>query len=219
MAGIIEQIRHFLASIDVAALDSLGAWSYFLLAFLVAIEGPIATLLGAAAAAVGVMNPFLVFIAASAGNLTADTLWYSAGLLGKMDWLYRISRRTGVNPEHIERLEAMLQQHAPLLLFISKLTVSPMIPMLIATGIIRYPWRRWFPYVFMGEMIWTGSLVTVGYYGLQVARKVELGIEHYILAGSIIFIVLLLWLGRQFLKKELQSSDSAKEKQDSHEVR
>jgi len=218
MAGFIDQIRQFLASVDVTALEALGVWSYFVLAFLVAIEGPLATLLGAVAASVGVMNPFLVFIAAAAGNLTADTLWYSAGLLGKMDWLLRFSRRLGINPEYLERLEAMLKKHAPLLLFISKLTVSPMIPMLIATGIIRYPWRRWFPYVFMGEMIWTGSLVTIGYFGLQAARKVELGVEHYILAGSIVFIILLLWFGRRFLKKEMQISSRADENQDTSEV-
>ena len=219
MLEIIDQIKQFLASIDVAALDALGVWSYFLLAFLVAIEGPIATLLGAAAASMGVMNPFLVFIAASVGNLTADTLWYSAGFLGKMDWLLRLSRRIGVNPDYLERLEGLLQQHAPLLLFISKLTISPMIPMLIATGLIKYPWRRWFPYVFMGEMIWTGSLVTIGYFGLQAARKVELGIEHYILAGSIVFIVLLLWLGRRYLKREMQKSNPTNENKDAREVR
>lgn len=219
MLEIIDQIKQFLASIDVAALNALGVWSYFLLAFLVAIEGPIATLLGAAAASMGVMNPFLVFIAASVGNLTADTLWYSAGLLGKMDWLLRLSRRIGVNPDYLERLEGLLQQHAPLLLFISKLTISPMIPMLIATGLIKYPWRRWFPYVFMGEMIWTGSLVTIGYFGLQAARKVELGIEHYILAGSIVFIVLLLWLGRRYLKREMQKSNPTDENKDAREVR
>jgi len=219
MLEIIDQIKQFLASIDVAALDALGVWSYFLLAFLVAIEGPIATLLGAAAASMGVMNPFLVFIAASVGNLTADTLWYSAGFLGKMDWLLRLSRRIGVNPDYLERLEGLLQQHAPLLLFISKLTISPMIPMLIATGLIKYPWRRWFPYVFMGEMIWTGSLVTIGYFGLQAARKVELGIEHYILAGSIVFIVLLLWLGRRYLKREMQKSNPTDENKDAREVR
>ena len=46
----------------------LGIWNYVLLAFLVAVEGPIVTLGGAVAASVGVMNPVLVFIAAAAGN-------------------------------------------------------------------------------------------------------------------------------------------------------
>jgi len=208
--AFIDQIKEFIGSIDIATLNSLGIWSYFLLAFLVAIEGPIATLLGAVAASAGILNPFVVFIAAAAGNLTSDTLWYTAGLLGRMDWLLRFSQRLGVNPQYLERLEAMLQKHAPVILFVSKLTISPMIPALIATGLIRYPWRRWFPYVFLGEMIWTGSLVLIGYFGLQAIHKVQLGIEHFILGGTIIMIALILWLGRGFLKREMQQSDPDK---------
>jgi len=204
--GFIDQIKEFISSIDIATLNALGAWSYFLLAFLVAIEGPIATLLGAVAASAGIMHPIFVFIAAATGNLISDTLWYSAGLLGKMDWLMRLSRRFGVNPQYLELLEAELQKHAPVILFFSKLTVSPMIPALIATGLIKYPWRRWFPFVFMGEMIWTGSLVLIGYYGLQSVKKAELGIEHFILIGSTVFIVLAFWFGRRILKQEIQKS-------------
>ena len=39
----------------------LGYWNYVLLAILVAVEGPIATLLGAVAASAGLMRPILVF--------------------------------------------------------------------------------------------------------------------------------------------------------------
>ena len=213
--GFIDQIKEFIGSIDIATLGSLGVWSYFLLAFLVAIEGPIATILGAVAASAGIMHPIFVFIAAATGNLTADTLWYTAGLLGKMDWLLRLSRRLGINPQYLERLEAVLQEHAPVILFFSKLTVSPMIPALIATGLIKYPWRRWFPSVFLGEMIWTGSLVLIGYFGLQAVKKVELGIEHLILAGTIVFIAAILWFGRRILKQEIKKSGFESDKPES----
>jgi membrane protein DedA with SNARE-associated domain len=201
---LIDKIKQFIDVINVVQITSLGIWSYFLLAFLVAIEGPIATLLGAAAASQGLMHPEFVFIAAAAGNLTSDTLWYSVGLMGKIEWLFRFGRRLGINPGYLDRLEAGLRKHAPVILFFSKLTVSPMIPALIATGLIRYPWRRWFPSVFAGEMIWTGSLVLIGYFGLIAMRKVQLGIEHAILTGTVIFVVIIILMGRRFLKKEIQ---------------
>jgi len=53
----------------------VGIWKYLILAFLVAVEGPAATLLGAAAAGIGVMQLKLVFVFASSGILTADTIW------------------------------------------------------------------------------------------------------------------------------------------------
>jgi len=204
--ALIDQLQQFLSSIDAIQLASWGLWSYLLLAFLVAIEGPIATLLGAAAASIGLMHPGFVFIAASTGNLTSDTLWYTLGYFGKIEWIKRFGQRLRISVEKLERLEKMLRDHAPIILFFSKLTVSPMIPALIATGLIKYPWRRWFPYVFGGEMIWTGSLVLIGFFGVQAIKKVELGIEHVILAGSIIFIVSILWLGRRYLTKETKNT-------------
>jgi membrane protein DedA with SNARE-associated domain len=209
---IIDQIRQFIANFDVVAVAAWGYWSYLILAVLVAIEGPIVTLLGAAAASLGLMHPGFVFIAAATGNLTSDTLWYYLGYIGKLEWIRRFGRRLGVSDQKLEVLENTLCNHAPIILFVSKLTVSPMIPALIATGLIKYPWRRWFPYVFAGEMIWTGSLVVIGFYGLLAVKKVQLGIEHAIFIISIIFIILVLVLGRRFLKKEIQSTEESSEK-------
>jgi membrane protein DedA with SNARE-associated domain len=208
---LIDKIKQIIEALNIVQMSSLGVWSYFLLAFLVAIEGPIATLLGAAAASDGLMHPEFVFIAAAAGNLTSDTLWYALGLMGKIEWLFHFGKRLGINPGYLDRLEAVLRKHAPVILFFSKLTVSPMIPALIATGLIRYPWRRWFPSVFAGEMIWTGSLTLIGYFGLMALRKVQLGIEHAILAGTVIFIIFIIWMGRRFLKKEIQKPSDTPE--------
>ena len=201
---IIDQIRQFVANLDVVALAAWGSWSYLILAVLVAFEGPIATLLGAGAASLGLMHPGFVFMAAAAGNLTSDTLWYYLGYIGKIEWIKRFGRRLGVSDQKLEILEKMLHDHAPIILFVSKLTVSPMIPALIATGLIKYPWRKWFPFVFMGEMIWTGSLVIIGFFGLLAIKKVQLGIEHAILIGGLIFIATVFILGRRFLKQEME---------------
>jgi membrane protein DedA with SNARE-associated domain len=204
---IIDQIRQLIAAVNITHLASLGAWSYFLLAFLVAVEGPIVTLLGAGAASVGLMHPGFVFLAAAVGNLTSDTGWYFLGYIGKIEWVKKFGKRLGVSEDKLERLEDMLHAHAPIILFFSKLTVSPMIPALIATGLIRYPWKRWFPFVFAGEMIWTGSLVLIGFFGIQAVSKVKLGLEHIILIGSILFVIFIFFLGRHYLKKEIHEPE------------
>lgn len=49
-------------------------------------------------------------------------------------------------------------------------------------------------------MIWTGSLVVIGYYTTEAIKRVERGIEYAVLAGSIVFVVLLLFWGRRWLK-------------------
>ena len=183
----------------------MGAWTYLVLAILVAIEGPIATLLGAAAASAGLMRPWLVFAAAAAGNLTADSLWYSLGYLGKIEWVLRFGRKLGVRKDFLERLESGMHEHAVRILFIAKLTVSFVIPTLIAAGLVRIPWKRWFPAIFTGEMIWTGSLVLIGFFTTEAMKRIEKGMGYVILAASVVFVFAMLWLLHRFLTKEYQS--------------
>ncbi len=189
-------------------LPELGPWTYVFLAILVAIEGPIVTLLGAAAASAGLMRPFYVFVAAACGNLTADCLWYTLGYLGKMEWVSRIGQRMGIRLETLDRLRRAMHKHSMRILFIAKLTVSFMIPSLIAAGLVKAPWKRWFPAIFAGEMIWTGTLVLIGYNTTLAIKRVERGLGYALLAVSILFIIFLLFMGRRILKEGFKNGSS-----------
>jgi membrane protein DedA with SNARE-associated domain len=182
-------------------LPEWGHWTYLILAVLVAVEGPIATLLGAAAASAGLMRPSLVFVAASMGNLTADSLWYTIGYLGKIEWLFRFGKRMGINQNTMESMQKKMRKHTTRLLFLAKLSMSLMIPSLIAAGLVKAPWRRWFPGVFSGEMIWTGTLVLIGYYATEAIKRVEKGLEYVIIAATIAFVAFVFWYGRRILQK------------------
>jgi len=182
-------ILDFWASFQTSQIPHLGVWNYVLLALLVAVEGPIATLVGAAAASAGVMNPLLVFVAAATGNLTADTLWYSLGYVGKTDWLLRRGHWLGVRERHVRRLERGMHSHARKILVVAKLTLSFTIPALVAAGMARVPWRRWFCAVFAAECIWTGGLVVAGFYLTESIKRLEQGLQYLAIAGVIIFVV------------------------------
>jgi membrane protein DedA with SNARE-associated domain len=153
----------------------------------VLVEGPVATLLGAAAASAGFMNPYGVFLSASAGNLTADMLWYGLGYLGKTEWVVRHGRWFGVRQEHLDRLTRDLRRHVRKLLLIGKLTLSLSVPVLIATGMARVPWRRWFYVIFGAEMLWTGSLVLIGYHFTRSLPKLEAGLQVAAVVGVVVF--------------------------------
>lgn len=180
----------------------LGAWSYFVLAILTLLEGPIATLLAASAAATGLMNPLLVFTAAAAGNLGGDTCWFLLGYLGKMEWLARFGHRWGVRPEHLARLQAGMRTNAPGLMFFAKLSNSLIIPALITAGLTRVGWRRWFPAVLAAEMIWTGSLVAIGYLASTSLQQVEKGAAYLSLLALIPCVLLVMGIIRRTVKVE-----------------
>jgi membrane protein DedA with SNARE-associated domain len=200
LATIIDLLQNLSIVLRSGQLPEWGLWTYLVLAILVAIEGPIVTLLGAAAASTGLMRPGLVFIAASIGNLSADTLWYSLGYLGKIEWLLHFGRRMGISHEQLDRMEQTMHKHAAKVLFFAKLSVSLVIPSLVAAGLIKVRWRSWFPALASAEMIWTGSLVLIGYHATRAAKSLERGLDYAILAGTVLFVFFLLWLGRRILR-------------------
>ena len=173
-------------------IQLLGGWTYILLALLVAVEGPLITLAGAVAASAGYLNPVLVFASASVGNLTADTVWYSVGYLGKTEWLVRYGGWFGLKQKLIERLQKDIQTHIRKILFAAKLTLGFVVPTLIAAGLARVPVKRWFGALFTAECIWTGGLVLAGYYFGTLAQRIETNLRWVSLGGTAIFLVIVI---------------------------
>jgi len=143
--------------------SSLNILPYCFLGLLVMAEGPVATLLGGAATSSGTLLPIPVFISVVTGNLLADLGWYGLGRFGKSEWLDWAGSKLGVDLKKIEELRTRIQQYAPRLLFLSKLTVGFPIPTLVATGLSRVPVRRWAAMWILGELLKSAALVTIGY--------------------------------------------------------
>ncbi len=172
--------------------QGLGFWAYLLLALLVMVEGPVATLAGAVAASAGYMKPVWVFMSAATGNVLADILWYTLGYIGKMDWLRRYGKWFGLREKVIVRLTGDIQRHAPKLLFVAKLTLGFTIPTLVATGLAKVPIRRWLGVLLVSETLWTGALVFLGFHFGQYVQRLERGVEIITLGGTLLFVVALL---------------------------
>jgi membrane protein DedA with SNARE-associated domain len=206
VTNLLQFLHRTLLAIQSGKLPQLGIWTYFLLALLVIMEGPSMTLLGAAAASAGLMKPPLVFLAATIGNLTADSLWYSVGYLGKAEWFSRF-QRFGVRPDLIERLKQGMANHVTKILLIAKFTLSFMIPTLITAGLMRIPWRRWFPTLIFADTLWTALLVIIGYYSIESIKRVEQGIEYAALLTPILLVTALFLLSR-YLKKQWEQSEA-----------
>lgn len=210
MDSIIRLIHEIWTNLQAGVIPNFGFWNYILLALFVAIEGPIATLIGAAAASAGIMHLDLVFLFASIGNLTADSLWYSLGRAGKIEWLLHYGRWFGVQKHHLETLNRGMHEHAAKILLIAKVTAGLIIPTLIAAGLAKVPWKRWFPAVALGEMFWTGSLVLIGYYTTESIRQLEHDLRYLGITISLIMLIGLIYLvRRQLLNQKNANEDSS----------
>ncbi|HEX8993029.1 MAG TPA: VTT domain-containing protein [Anaerolineales bacterium] len=201
MGNWLETVHNLIMALTSGHLPELGFWTYIILGFLVLVEGPIATLLGAAAASAGLMRPLGVFAAAAIGNLTADSLWYTLGYLGKTNWISQFGKRFGVRESLVRHLEQQMIKHATRVLFLAKLTLSFVIPSLIAAGLLRIPWRRWFPALIVAETLWTGSLVLIGFYTTEAIKRVQQWVQYAALSASLIFVIIVIMEGRRLIKQ------------------
>jgi membrane protein DedA with SNARE-associated domain len=174
---------------------------YLVLATLSVLQGPIAVVLGAAAAAAttDVMTPLGIFIAVTIGNTTADTLWYMIGKLGKIDWIYRI-RWLRVNSNTIDLVKSKLHEHAPKIVLLAKLSSVFVLPVMLAAGLIRLPWKRWFPTLFLVEIIKNVILILAGYYSVVTIGQFRRSLSVLIIAATILSIVIPWWAFKHSLQ-------------------
>lgn len=195
---IVELVRVTWLHLQHGRLAPLGYWVYPILALLTAIEGPFATLVAAAASAAGLARPGLVFVSAATGNLAGDTLWYTLGRAGRLEWITRVGGRFGLRHRHVADLRARMEQHAPRVLFVAKLTEGLIIPALVVAGLSRVRWRHWLAPVVAAEVIWTGSLVLIGYHAAEAIRQVDSAVR-WVSLGAVVVVALaaLWWLRRR----------------------
>ncbi len=190
----MEFLTNIWAYIAAGTIPLLGFWSYVIVAILVALEGPSITIMAALLAATGALDPILVLIVASMGNLCADIGWYLLGYFGRFDRLQRRISWLHQHEKQIKRLEIEMNRHALKILLVAKLTLSMSIAALIAAGMVRIPFRRWFPIVFLAEFIWTGSLVFIGYQLGESVTQLEKGMQVLTVIGIVIFVSFIIWL-------------------------
>lgn len=195
MIMVSEILSQLGTSLPLGQNAPAGIWIYLLLMVLIVIQGPVSTMLGGAAAAAGLLNPLGVLVVALVGNLGADVFWYSLGYSGKDIWRRRFFRRYR-NIANMLRTE--MQRHAVTVLLMAKLSVGMAVPTVIAAGLAQVPWRRWFPPVVVGELIWTGSLLLVGYYATESIMRSEWAVVQFgIIVSVVLFVLMVLYVLRK----------------------
>ncbi len=119
----------------------------------------------------------------------------------------QFGRRFGVRDSLVKHLEQHMIKHATRVLFLAKLTLSFVIPSLIAAGLLRIPWRRWFPALILAETLWTGSLVLIGFYTTEAIKRVEQWVEYAALGVSLVFVVVVILEGRRLIRQWDQNGE------------
>ncbi|MCL4560687.1 MAG: hypothetical protein M1281_08750 [Chloroflexi bacterium] len=208
MIYILQNGIHLLGSMLYSGtLPQMGGWDYLFLMVFSVLQGPVATLLGATAAAAGIVRLEWVFLSISFGNLAVDMLWYTLGRAGKVEWLLHSSRWLKMPLDRVEILRTIVIDRSSWIMTLAKVSSGLVMPAMVATGLARVPWKRWLPTLFAAEFLRTGTLVIVGYYSARFLSEVLAGYTYFSLAASLMILIASGW----FIKRKLRLQDRMEE--------
>ncbi|MEO7971660.1 MAG: DedA family protein [bacterium] len=160
----------------------------------VGIPFPISLMLVAAGSFVeqGDMKLWQVIAAGSFGAVLGDQLGYGLSRWGGRGLVDRLGRRVG-GENKIKEAEALTKRWGGAGIFFSRWLITALGPWVnVASGIARYPWRRFLLWDVLGELLWVTIYVGIGYaFSNRVQYLVEiLGNLSWVIVGMILALIL-----------------------------
>ena len=146
-----------------AYLEFIKNHGYWLLYFLVIIEGPLTTLIAGSLSALGVMNWFVVWLISVAGDLTMDLILYSFGFFAHKPIGQFLQRHPRLHAKQ-EKVKKFFHRHGGKLIFFVKISTGLCYLTFITAGMTKMSLRKFLFFSFLGGLIWSGFLVAVGYF-------------------------------------------------------
>jgi membrane-associated protein len=169
-------------------------YKYIVILPLAIIEGPVLSMICGFLLNLGYMAFVPVYISLMAADLIGDTIWYYVGYYGGEKFVHKIGKYFGITPKSFEVIKHVYQKYHEYILLISKITMGLGFPFVVlaTAGIVKIPFRRYIILNVIGQFIWTGALIAIGYYLGNFYLKINKGIEivSFIALFVVIFIIL-----------------------------
>lgn len=127
-------------------------YRYALLLPIAIVEGPIVTIIAAFLASTGVLNVYLVYLIAVAGDIIGDCIYYAIGRSGGYALIHKYGKYLGITEERIKAVEAHYDRHFLKTLIFGKVTQAPVLAVIVVAGITKTNFWKFF---------WSVVLVTI----------------------------------------------------------
>lgn len=198
---LLDIFSEFWTALQQGNVLPLGNWNYFILFVLVIIQGPLVKLLSGAMVSTTYLNLFGVMLVSILASLSADTWWYFVGRKGKFEHYFR--RKSEQRKKVVMALQVAMQKHYFKVLLLGKLGLGLALPSVLTAGFSQIPWRKWFPAVLLGELIYSSALVLTGFYASESLNQSNQTIRIVGIAFTAIFILVLIFYLPYTIRKSI----------------
>jgi membrane protein DedA with SNARE-associated domain len=154
------------------------------------IEGPILSITLGILLRIGYFSFLPIYIVLVISDLIGDVILYTIGYFYGFKSVLKLGKWFGLTEKHIEKVQIMFKRHHEKILFTSKLTggFGFSVATILTAGISKIPFFRFISINGLGQLIWTGLLLIIGYFFGSFYMSIPS------IVGKIIFITLIIVL-------------------------
>ncbi len=170
-------------------------------------EGPIIMMLAGVFIRLNFIDLIPAFFALMVGDLIGDIGWYWIGRRWGRPFIAKFGRFFSITEKHVITLEKFFHLYHEKILIVSKLTTgfgfAPLV--LFTAGLSNTPFRRYLLINSIGELFWTGLLVSIGFFFTDLYVHVNnlLG-RVAMFAGIVIIAIIIFGFGKYIRSKILK---------------
>ncbi len=179
-------------------------YKYAIMLPLAIVEGPILSVMSGFLLHQGYVTFWPTYFTLMAGDLIGDTAWYSIGKYAARPFINRFGHKFGFTPTRVAAVERIFKKHQKKTLIMSKLSsgfgLAPLV--LMTAGSIGISFPLYILLNVIGQFLWSGMLITVGYYFGQSYELIDSSLRTgYLIAGGLAFAAGLYALQRHLRRK------------------
>jgi membrane protein DedA with SNARE-associated domain len=184
-------------------------WVYALIILIACAEGPVFSMLFGVVIHLGYFSFWPVYASLMAGDLLGDVIWYEIGRHAGHRFIARFGRYFSITEEGVEKVKKIFQKYHTRILFVSKITngFGFALVTLMTAGMADIPFWRYLSINVIGQFIWTGLLLSIGYFFGDLYTSVD-SILGKIFVAALFVVVFLAFLGyRKYLKQRAEKME------------
>jgi len=129
-------------------------------------EGPILSMLFGVLLRMGYIKLVPIYVALMLGDLLGDVLWYEIGRHFGHPFIKRFGKYFNITESSVEKVTLIFHKYKHRILFISKVSngFGFALVTLMTAGMAQIPFWRYLSINVVGQFVWTGFLLSVGYF-------------------------------------------------------
>ncbi len=178
---------------------------YAALVIICFIEGPILTVLCGILIKLGGLPIVPIYLALMLGDLIGDVAWYWIGRKAGHPFVRRFGKYFSIEEKEISTVTKIFHKYHSSILIISKVTMGLgfAIVTLFTAGLVKVDFKKYFIINAIGQIIWTGFLLGVGYIFGHWYNALDNVFGKISLIGGVIIVLIVLFGFARYMKKRM----------------